>query len=53
MTPKAQAEIIKKHQRRIRKAARKRFRRAMDLIERERAAYEIQRRKWYRDDDQE
>ena len=53
MTPKAQAEIIKKRQRRIRKAARKRFRRAMELIERERSEYEIQKRKWYRDDDQE
>lgn len=53
MTPKAQAEIIKKYQRRVRKAARKRFRRAMELIERERAAYEKQHRSWYRDDDQE
>lgn len=53
MTPKAQNEIIKKHQRRVRKAARKRFRKAMLLQEKERAMHEMQRKRWFRDDDQE
>jgi hypothetical protein len=51
MTPKAEARRIMAHQLRIRKAARKRFRKAALLLAKERKAYEKQHRSWYREDD--
>lgn len=46
MRPSAEAERIKAHLLRVRKAARRRFRKAMLLLALERKAYEEQRKRW-------